>query len=388
MKKFLRQFVVLIILALFAISVQAQSPTATLALQDTTINANSVSEIVVALDCPQQACVSVKTEVSFDPTLLRVETVDLGPYWGGNGHFIEAETSVDNVAGTVKLSAAMDLSAVITTPEPTPEATVEPASTEIPASPVNADMADNAAFIITITSLARGTGQLHLVSATVSDANGTSIDTTLTDGSLTIINPPLVRLRQSEPAYSGPGTQYDVVGQTPIGVELPVVGVSGDGAWYFVILTDGTYGWVAAGQFLSFSGDISYVPVMAADEANQLSLTESVNSPTGVIVTNKTRFGINIRAGDSVLFHIVGVMRPGQSLPVLGRSERNPRWLYVAFGYKRRGWILSTVVTVTGDTSSLPGLKPPPLTQTNTPLPPPLVPPTGTSSLPQAVSLY
>lgn len=379
MKKFLGGVLALALLTLLAFSVQAQRQTAALALQDTTINANAVSEIVVTLNCPQQVCASVKTEIGFDPKLLHVETVDLGPYWGGNGHFIEAETSVDNPTGTVKLSATMNAM-----PEMTPEPTPEAVSTGTP----SADMAGNTVFIITVTSLARGTGKLHIASATVSDASGASIDTTLTDGSVTVINSSLVRLSQSESAYSGPGMQYNKIGYAPTGVELPVVGVSGDGSWYFIILTDGTYGWVPAGQFLTFSGDISSVPVLAADEANRFTVTELANSPTGVIVTNKTRFPISIRAGDSVLFHLVGVMRPGQSLPVLGRSERNPLWLYVAFGYKRQGWVLSTVVAVVGDINSLPNVTPPPLSRHNRPLPPPPLPPTGTSSLPLAINLY
>ncbi len=61
---------------------------------------------------------------------------------------------------------------------------------------------------------------------------------------------PVAQALRGITARLGPGSQYPVAGDLSLGVRLEVVGISDDGAWYQVVLPDGTRGWLAASAAL------------------------------------------------------------------------------------------------------------------------------------------
>jgi uncharacterized protein YgiM (DUF1202 family) len=68
----------------------------------------------------------------------------------------------------------------------------------------------------------------------------------------------------------------------------------------------------------------------------------------------------NVRSGDSTQYPIVGSLEEGESAPIVGVSSFGTGW-YVIDLSGRRGWISPSVVNVSGDTSSLPRIGPPPV---------------------------
>jgi len=76
---------------------------------------------------------------------------------------------------------------------------------------------------------------------------------------------PVVEALRDLTARIGPGSNYPVAGTLSSGEQLDIVGISEDGAWYQVVLPDGTRGWIAASNSLvQAAGDLVSVPVVDA----------------------------------------------------------------------------------------------------------------------------
>jgi hypothetical protein len=68
----------------------------------------------------------------------------------------------------------------------------------------------------------------------------------------------------------------------------------------------------------------------------------------------------NVRTGDTTYHDVVGVLRPGQTAPVLGVSCTGSGW-YVVELNGQQGYISNAAVTLTGSISGLPCFNPPSL---------------------------
>ena len=82
-------------------------------------------------------------------------------------------------------------------------------------------------------------------------------------------------------------------------------------------------------------------------------------------------FDVTVRAGACTCTDNVGVIIPGQSSQILGRSPDN-QWLQIVYlgGPDNTGWVFREFVRVTGDLSLMPTVDPPPTpTLPPTPLP-------------------
>lgn len=75
----------------------------------------------------------------------------------------------------------------------------------------------------------------------------------------------------------------------------------------------------------------------------------------------------NVREGDTTFHRVINSFSSGTSLEILGISSNNTGWYLVQLPDGRRGWIASSVVTVSGNTSGLPRVAPPPPPVTPTP---------------------
>lgn len=85
---------------------------------------------------------------------------------------------------------------------------------------------------------------------------------------------------------------------------------------------------------------------------------------------------VNVRSGPGTQYDLVGVLIPGQTSEILGRSP-DGQWLQIVYvgGPSNTGWVLAQFVRVVGDISTFPTVQPPP-TATR--------PPTSTPALPAA----
>lgn len=77
----------------------------------------------------------------------------------------------------------------------------------------------------------------------------------------------------------------------------------------------------------------------------------------------------NVRAGDSILYTIVGGLREGESARIKGLSSFGTGWFYIELDTGRSGFIHPNIVRVEGDLSNLARINPPPLPPTPIPIP-------------------
>jgi uncharacterized protein YraI len=102
-------------------------------------------------------------------------------------------------------------------------------------------------------------------------------------------------------------------------------------------------------------------------------LSQSVleaSAPVTPHATAQDPRGVNVRRGDSTVYPIVGTLAAGESARIVGLSSRGTGWYRIALSNGVIGWVAPEVVLVTGSTSTLPRINPPPSpTPTDTPIP-------------------
>lgn len=89
----------------------------------------------------------------------------------------------------------------------------------------------------------------------------------------------------------------------------------------------------------------------------------------------------NVRAGDSILYNIVGGLREGESALIKGLSSYNTGWFYIEMDNGRSGFIHPNIVSAQGDLSALARINPPPLPPTPIPIPTAVPAPTTGANL-------
>lgn len=160
---------------------------------------------------------------------------------------------------------------------------------------------------------------------------------------------------------SGPGTQYEIIGQLSEGDTVPVLARdSAATRWLNVALPAGDVtGWVAVFT-VTLDGDPQDLEI-ATDAAENAD-----NSPDNVTVTAFGR--VNIRQGPGITYDIIAQLRVDDIATATARNNYNNDWLYIV-NDDIEGWVAYFTVTVTGNADTLPVLVPDHLTGT-------LVPPT------------
>jgi hypothetical protein len=130
------------------------------------------------------------------------------------------------------------------------------------------------------------------------------------------------------------------------------------------LLMIGGFGWI---------GLTSTVRMDVAAQQPTVSIPTVTSSPFGVMATvNQDQEQINVRAGPSQDYPIVGVLQQGERVPALGRSVGGD-WVEIAYPIVDGGvaWVYSYLVTISG--GELPIIVPPP---TPTPKVTPTIDPT------------
>ncbi|MCA9906198.1 MAG: SH3 domain-containing protein [Anaerolineae bacterium] len=99
-------------------------------------------------------------------------------------------------------------------------------------------------------------------------------------------------------------------------------------------------------------------------------VTQEPVAPSGTTATIAVA-SANVRTGDSTDYPTIIALPLNTELPVIGISNRGTGWYQVRLPDGRAGWAAPSVVRISGDTSSLPRLQPPPIPATRTPTPVP-----------------
>jgi len=181
-----------------------------------------------------------------------------------------------------------------------------------------------------VTSSAAGT----TTTTTVTGVTGT-VTTTTTAGLAAprvVINTGFLNIR------SGPGSQYTVVATLPGGSEVPVIGMTKDGEWYWVQGAFGR-GWLDR-DFVLFRGTIENVAIIHNAAGTLATPMAIVSGP------------VTLYAAPNVSLGVVGAISGPVELPVAARTS-DTSWvqLSTSIGF---GWVQASQVVLQGDLSLIP----------------------------------
>jgi uncharacterized protein YraI len=146
---------------------------------------------------------------------------------------------------------------------------------------------------------------------------------------------------------SGPSTNYPSYGTAPAGSTAPVIGVSADGGWWQISVSTATIpegvGWVSA-DYVSVSNPDG-VPVVAAPAPPaQVPPSEPPAQGAAYGVAIDT---INVRSGPGNEYTSYGVVSPGATAPIIGKSEDGTWWVIAistSVASNGQGWVSASYV--------------------------------------------
>jgi uncharacterized protein YraI len=146
---------------------------------------------------------------------------------------------------------------------------------------------------------------------------------------------------------SGPGTQYDIIGQLTSGDEVQVTGRSDEESNWLRIDFSGREGWVAyfTVTVLSNTTGLAIVEPQNGQIAPlPVATSTALAASTDIFVTAYRT--INVRTGPGIDYVSVGDLDAGSMADVTGRSVDN-RWLRIDYGVDS-GWVAFFVVSLSG----------------------------------------
>jgi len=173
---------------------------------------------------------------------------------------------------------------------------------------------------------------------------------------------------------TGPGDTYPAYGIAPKGVTGRVIGKSQDGQWLTVRLdpekVGAGYGWLMTAY--TQPSNIESIPVVLAPD--QLPPAEIPPPASGAATATAIDF-VNIRSGPGYEYYVLGVVAPGTTGEVTGKSQDGFWWqVKVPTGYSPDGfaWVSADWV-VPSNTENVPvvAAPPPPPTPPAQPTPAP-----------------
>jgi len=134
-----------------------------------------------------------------------------------------------------------------------------------------------------------------------------------------------------------PSQKYPVIAQIPLGGSVTLIGRNAAGTWLEISGSFGK-GWVSAPFVTIPSGQVSSLPV-----------TDRTINPFATVIVYPS---IQVRSGPSTDFPIIGVLRTGAVVDIVGQDPKT-KWIEVATPFGN-GWIQTQFVTLTGDIFAAP----------------------------------
>lgn len=153
---------------------------------------------------------------------------------------------------------------------------------------------------------------------------------------------------------SGPGTQYPVIARLENGDTAKVLGRNDEESNWLFIEHEGLEGWIAYFT-VHVTGDLSQLPIIEDIAPSTTLPSQSTANETreSAETPQVTAFrAVNVRSAPGVGNDRLGVLRPGESAPITGKTA-DAEWLRIDFN-GQEAWIAFFVVNVSGDIESLP----------------------------------
>lgn len=187
-----RILLVLVVLLSAAVTVSAAEPT-TVGFPLLSSVAGERVQIEAQIDCPFSGCSAFDITVQFDPQVLRVESVVLGPFLGTQAFTVE--NTVDNVAGMIHVAAT---------------ALGDPPADE-----------KNVLLVVEALTLTSGTSQLLISDLDIGDMVGNPVDVATIDGGVVVLGEAPAQSAAAESEEAPQLCEYRVgVGDTLFGIAL------------------------------------------------------------------------------------------------------------------------------------------------------------------------
>jgi serine/threonine-protein kinase len=115
-------------------------------------------------------------------------------------------------------------------------------------------------------------------------SSATATDTlTLTPTLIPTTTPatPFAQLPRNLDVRAGPGSRYPVLGRLGAGEQVAITGISEDGSWYEVRLSDGTIGWLTSSTaIVDAYGDLRSLPIAATPTSTATDTATATFTPT------------------------------------------------------------------------------------------------------------
>lgn len=155
---------------------------------------------------------------------------------------------------------------------------------------------------------------------------------------------------------SGPGISYPVIGQLTVDTVVEVTGRSDSESNWLRINFNGREGWVAYFT-VNLEGNLSRLPIVAPATIAP-SFPVLTATPTALVTTGdlppmvQLIRRVNVRSGPGTDFERVGLLYPGDTAPIIGRTD-DSQWLQIEFE-NASGWVSVFVVGVSGGLDAVP----------------------------------
>src|SRR5690606_17576481 len=200
--------------------------------------------------------IGIDVTVAYNPEIVAIEEINAGEFLGANARVIVSDVETE---GTLRFSAL---------------------------SSGGARLSEGVIFSLEVTGLTLGESELTVTSMSIFRRGGT-IQAVSEAGLITVVvdsgevtgELPTIQLPRRLTVGSGAGPNFDPVGTAEPNIELQVLGVSEDGAWYLIVLPDGVQGWIASSRFITFDGDINLLPIIS-ETIEPPEETETQEPPT------------------------------------------------------------------------------------------------------------
>lgn len=141
---------------------------------------------------------------------------------------------------------------------------------------------------------------------------------------------------------SGPGTQYEIVGQLAQGDAVLVTARDSEaGRWLLIEAEPAVSGWV--GSFM----------VVIESDPSALPVVDQTLETSGVTVRVVAFGRVNVRSGPGMEYELVGQLDVGDEADALARSNDESDWLYIQRA-EFDGWVAYFAVQIEGNPAQLP----------------------------------
>lgn len=157
---------------------------------------------------------------------------------------------------------------------------------------------------------------------------------------------------------TGPGTEYDIIGQLTSGDEVQVTGRSDDEGNWLRVDFNGREGWVAYFT-VTVLGDALNLEIVESRDT-EIAVPPVAATPIPQAVTSDvfvTAYRtVNVRTGPGINYVPIGDLDAGSMADVTGRSV-DDRWLQIEYG-EQKGWVAYFVVSLSGSLDDIAVVEP------------------------------